>query len=80
MAFGRRVTTMSNTPVIRDATRSDLLYLHELIERGYRGDSARLGWTHQADLVDGERIDIENFRRPSMTPLKGFFSQRRKAR
>jgi GNAT superfamily N-acetyltransferase len=59
MAFGRRVTMMSNTPVIRDATRSDVLYLHELIERGYRGDSARLGWTHQADLVDGERIDIE---------------------
>jgi ribosomal protein S18 acetylase RimI-like enzyme len=49
---------MSNIPVIRDATNSDVVDLHELIERGYRGDSARLGWTHQADLVDGERIDV----------------------
>ncbi len=49
---------MSNTQVIRDGTSSDVLDLYKLIERGYRGDSARLGWTHQADLVDGERIDV----------------------
>jgi ribosomal protein S18 acetylase RimI-like enzyme len=28
-----------------------------VIERAYRGDSARAGWTHEADLLSGERID-----------------------
>jgi ribosomal protein S18 acetylase RimI-like enzyme len=58
IAFGGRFTVMSNTQAIRGATSSDVLDLYKLIERGYRGDSARLGWTHQADLVDGERIDV----------------------
>lgn len=40
------------------ATASDLSQLHPLIERGYRGDSARLGWTHEADLIAGDRTDI----------------------
>jgi ribosomal protein S18 acetylase RimI-like enzyme len=44
--------------VIRLATALDLPQLHPLIERGYRGDSARLGWTHEADLVAGDRTDI----------------------
>jgi GNAT superfamily N-acetyltransferase len=48
---------MSNDALIRVATRSDALSLHGLIERGYRGSSARLGWTHQADLVNGERVE-----------------------
>ncbi len=42
---------------IRPAARGDLDLLHPLIERAYRGDSARRGWTHEADLVEGERID-----------------------
>lgn len=53
---------MCNDPPIRVATRSDALPLHGLIERGYRGGSARLGWTHPADLVDGERIDVGELR------------------
>ena len=58
MAFGCIFTVMSNTQVIRDGTSSDVLDLYKLIERGYRGDARRLGWTHQADLVDGERVDV----------------------
>jgi len=27
-----------------------------LVESAYRGDSARAGWTHEADLLTGERI------------------------
>lgn len=28
-----------------------------LVQRAYRGDSARGGWTHEADLLDGQRTD-----------------------
>jgi len=42
---------------IRVAGTADLPRLHPVIERAYRGDSARQGWTHEADLLSGERID-----------------------
>ena len=45
-------------PVIRLATPDDLPRLHRVIERAYRGDAARAGWTHEADLLDGTRTDI----------------------
>jgi GNAT superfamily N-acetyltransferase len=45
-------------PLIRFATDSDLHALHDLVHRAYRGDSARGGWTHEADLVDGQRTDM----------------------
>ncbi len=44
---------------IRPATAADLPRLHPVVERAYRGDSARAGWTHEADLISGERSDIE---------------------
>ena len=44
---------------IRPAGRPDIPALHALIESAYRGDSARLGWTHEADLLDGQRTDPE---------------------
>ena len=47
---------------IRPATRADLPRLHPVIERAYRGDSARQGWTHEADLLSGERIDAATLR------------------
>lgn len=40
------------------ATAADLPALHALVERAYRGDSARRGWTHEADLLDGQRTDL----------------------
>jgi GNAT superfamily N-acetyltransferase len=41
------------------ATRcDDLATLQPLIQRAYRGDDARAGWTHEADLLDGERIGV----------------------
>jgi ribosomal protein S18 acetylase RimI-like enzyme len=42
---------------VRIAAPADLARLHPVIERAYRGDSARQGWTHEADLLSGERID-----------------------
>lgn len=44
---------------VAPATAADLAMLHPVIERAYRGESARLGWTHEADLiVEGERTDM----------------------
>ena len=48
---------MADDLTVRTALVSDLPRLHPVIERAYRGDSARQGWTHEADLLSGERID-----------------------
>lgn len=42
---------------IEPATPDDIPALHRLIESAYRGNSARRGWTHEADLLDGQRTD-----------------------
>lgn len=54
------MTSTNRQPTIRPATRADIPPLHTLIESAYRGDSARLGWTHEADLLDGQRTDPES--------------------
>jgi GNAT superfamily N-acetyltransferase len=43
---------------VRVTRRDDLATLQPLIQRAYRGDDARAGWTHEADLLDGERIGV----------------------
>jgi N-acetylglutamate synthase-like GNAT family acetyltransferase len=45
--------------MIRVADAGDIPVLHDLIERAFRGHTARGGWTHEADLLDGQRIDRE---------------------
>lgn len=49
---------MIETRAIRAANPADLPALHRLIESAYRGDSARNGWTHEADPLDGQRTDM----------------------
>jgi predicted N-acetyltransferase YhbS len=44
---------------LRPATSGDPPLLHPVIERAYRGESARAGWTHEADLLSGTRTDLE---------------------
>lgn len=44
---------------IRPATLADLPRLHPVVERAYRGDSARQGWTHEADMLFDARTDLE---------------------
>lgn len=41
------------------AKASNIEALHRLVESAYRGDSARKGWTHEADLLGGQRTDRE---------------------
>lgn len=55
---------MTDDPTIRPALPADLDALHPVIERAYRGDAARDGWTHEADLLAGAgariaRADLE---------------------
>lgn len=48
----------SDDTLFRFAALDDLSELHALIERAYRGDSARKGWTHEADMLSDPRTDI----------------------
>lgn len=43
----------------RRATAIDIPMLVELVTSAYRGDASRAGWTTEADLLDGARIDAE---------------------
>ena len=43
----------------RDAAAADVPDLHTLVNRAYRGDSSRLGWTTEAHLLGGQRADPE---------------------
>ena len=40
----------------------DIDELHALVESAYRGESAKRGWTHEADLLDGQRTDAKALR------------------
>ncbi len=44
---------------IRPAALTDLPRLHPVVERAYRGDTARQGWTHEADMLSDARTDLE---------------------
>ena len=46
----------------RHATHADIPMLIELVTSAYRGDASRAGWTTEADLLDGNRIDPEVLR------------------
>lgn len=42
---------------MRAATLADVPAVLALVEKGFRGDSAKRGWTHEADLLGGQRTD-----------------------
>ena len=44
---------------IRPAAVADVIELNALVARAYRGEASRAGWTHEADLLDGQRTDAE---------------------
>jgi ribosomal protein S18 acetylase RimI-like enzyme len=47
---------MHSTLTIASAVPADAPALKALLEAAYRGDSARLGWNHEADILDDERV------------------------
>ncbi len=50
---------LDSSITLRLATPSDIAAIVALVERAYRGDTSRLGWTTEADLLDGQRTDTE---------------------
>jgi ribosomal protein S18 acetylase RimI-like enzyme len=47
---------------ISTATVADAAALNQLVNSAYRGESSKKGWTTEADLLDGTRIDEEALR------------------
>jgi GNAT superfamily N-acetyltransferase len=43
----------------RTATPDDVPVLVELIQSAYRGEASRAGWTTEADILEGQRVDPE---------------------
>lgn len=43
----------------REATTADIPALIPLITAAYRGSASRVGWTSEADLIDGARVNAE---------------------
>src|SRR3954464_919211 len=47
---------------ISDATDKDIAAICALVNSAYRGETSRRGWTTEADLLDGIRIDENRLR------------------
>jgi len=45
-------------PAFRDAGLADVSAVVALVESAYRGDASRAGCTTEADLLDGQRVDV----------------------
>ncbi|MDA0564668.1 GNAT family N-acetyltransferase [Streptomonospora sp. S1-112] len=60
-AEGQREAAVAGgaAPVFRVAGEADVPALVALVNSAYRGDSSRQGWTTEADLLDGQRVDPE---------------------
>lgn len=48
-----------NPLTFRTATAADIPALVSLVTSAYRGEASKQGWTTEADLLDGQRIDPE---------------------
>jgi len=46
----------------KQATHADIPALIELVTSAYRGEPSRAGWTTEADILDGQRIDEQGIR------------------
>ena len=52
-----------NPLTFRTATTADIPALVSLVTSAYRGEVSKQGWTTEADLLDGQRIDPDGLRR-----------------
>jgi ribosomal protein S18 acetylase RimI-like enzyme len=59
---------MMNRFTTRPATIGDAPALVALLNSAYRGESSKAGWTTEADLLDGQRIDVEALTETIATP------------
>ena len=49
--------TLRDALAFRLAEPADAAAIVDLVESAYRGDTSRIGWTTEADLLDGQRTD-----------------------
>jgi GNAT superfamily N-acetyltransferase len=56
------------TLTFRFADAGDAPAIVALVESAYRGDASRAGWTTEADLLGGQRTDVEAVERLLATP------------
>lgn len=55
-------------PRFRYAGLADVPAVHRLVESAYRGEASRVGWTTEADFLDGQRIDADGVLEAIETP------------
>jgi len=53
---------------IRRAEKKDIPIINELVNNAYRGENSKIGWTTEADLLDGIRIDEASLEEMLMNP------------
>lgn len=49
---------MTGNITYRIAQETDIPQLNLLVNSAYRGETSKQGWTYEADLLDGQRIDV----------------------
>lgn len=54
--------TVAHKMKISKAKISDVAELNTLVNSAYRGESSKIGWTTEADLLDGIRVDEERLK------------------
>ena len=57
-----------NTLTFRAANGGDIPALIELVTSAYRGEVSKQGWTTEADILDGQRIDADALARDIARP------------
>ncbi|WP_368561808.1 GNAT family N-acetyltransferase [Pseudoxanthomonas sp. UTMC 1351] len=57
-----------STLTFRPATLADIPALVELVTSAYRGETSKQGWTTEADILEGQRIDPEVLRQDIERP------------
>lgn len=57
-----------DTLAFRAATVADIPSLVSLVTSAYRGDVSKQGWTTEADMLDGQRIDADVLRHDIARP------------
>ena len=50
---------MPSDVAMRAATAADAPALVDLINSAYRGEGSKAGWTTEADLLGGQRVDLD---------------------
>lgn len=63
----KKMATTSNLQ-FRVATPDDAVPLQPFVKSAYRGESSRQGWTTEADLLEGDRIDVPGLKAKITAP------------